>query len=702
MNDQIYNILDRIAVSQNGDRPAVLRELGAALASLDAAAWLDLKPQLEERLPLKSKELEALRADGRKQAETSERVEKKLKEEESRAAAALAAAARGETSAGPAYEMQTGAAGTPMLYWRKPTPDGVIPTRVADCVPRVTAEKVRHAAAGGMDRWLTIELATARGLRLFDVLPDDLADPRRFYAACIRAAGSEARLSNTSGTKHLTLAAFALADPDRAHSEVYEFTGWHEHDGALVYLSAAGAIGAPDDLTVDLGNLAAGAGVPGLQNFGPRDDGQDTLQTGLQALAGPVRGAFPDQVTLPGLAAVFLAPLLRWSPTLDRPTLHYIGTSGVRKSAWLGLLQAFFGLPEPALSWRGTANSIEIALSALRDAVVTVDDLKTSTSDHGAGTKIIQAYADRRGRSRATRGGELARARFVGGMLVSAGEDIHAGEASVAARALFVPIGAHDARLDTLSAAQHAATSLPTVTARYIAWLLQHQDTIGQRITEKFLSARKHYRELLSTHSGINDAGRVAVNCALLDMAAATAGDWLLDEGWDRERALEWWQATRKTLEHLAQLQAASIGQESAARAFLSALRALLDGRRLELAHPPEDAPIPALAGYSPTYPTATVAGWAIGKEIWLQPDLAMHEVRRWLSAQGRALPTERGIYAQLRDGGWLAETGQRTTVPKWIGGATRRVLVLKADALDDQADDFTEENFSTEGALHV
>lgn len=68
------------------------------------------------------------------------------------------------------------------------------------------------------------------------------------------------------------------------------------------------------------------------------------------------------------------------------------------RTALLALLQAFFGLQEPALSWRGTANSIEIALSALRDALVTVDDLKAGTSDRGAGVKVIQSYADGRGR----------------------------------------------------------------------------------------------------------------------------------------------------------------------------------------------------------------------------------------------------------------------------------------------------------------
>lgn len=675
-------LLQRLETCRNGDRPDALRGLGDYLAGLDAAGLAAVRPDLLKLPDLRAADLDGLRADALRRME-----------EERRAQAALDAADAGEVDSDASYSVQIGLAGTPYLVWHKRTPDGVTPVIMAHFAPRVTGETVRHKSNGETMRVLTVEIATPRGARVMDVLPEDLADSRRFLTCCYNALGGDLVLSSTTAAKHLPIAATVLADKERERSEVYEFTGWHDRDGAPVYLAAGGAIGTGDAVTVDLAGLAAGAGVPALAGFGPRDDGDEALAVALAAIGGPVRRAFTDSVTLPGLAAVWLAPLLRFSPTVDRPALHYIGTSGVRKSAQLALLQAFYGLPEPALSWRGTANSIEIALSALRDALVTVDDLKAGTSDRGAGVKIIQAYADRRGRSRATRTGELATARFVGGLLVSAGEDIPSGEASVAARALFVPVPANAANLEELTAAQAAAPNLPTATARYIAWLLVWRDDLAAVLSERFTAARAHYRQALARRSGINDAGRVAVNCALLDMGASVGADWLRSAGWTADQANEYLQATREVLRRLALLQAEAIGEESAALSFLAGLRALLDGRRVELVEVEAGKSLPALAGCAASTAGGLVIGWRQDDALLLQPDLALAEVRRWLSSQGRQLPTDKGLYAQLRDGGYLAETsGDKSTAVRWIAGRSQRVLTLKAGALSEPAGDAPEE----------
>lgn len=86
-------------------------------------------------------------------------------------------------------------------------------------------------------------------------------------------------------------------------------------------MAAAGALGTGDALTVDLSQawlLALGSLLWPV--FGPRDDGDETLVASLNAIAGPVRRSFKDAVILPALAAVFLALLLRFSPTVDRPS----------------------------------------------------------------------------------------------------------------------------------------------------------------------------------------------------------------------------------------------------------------------------------------------------------------------------------------------------------------------------------------------
>lgn len=681
----IVKITERLGACKNGDRPAVRRELGDLLATLDHAAWIDTKPELLASTDLKASDAEKLRRDGLGRQEQRRRKS----EERSKSERSTSQAPDGGEAKEAAYFSKRGVAGTPLLYWRKPTTDGTVPVLLAHFVPTITAESLRHKASGETLRIFTVELDLPRGVRTMELVSEQVADDRAFYTACVNCAGGDLLLATIAAKKHLAEAAKTLASPDREQSELYEFTGWHERDGRLVYLAAAGAIGTEKPLAVDLSGLALGTGVPALANFGPRDDGDDSLREALDALAGPVRGCFPDLVTLPGLAAVFLAPLLHFSPTIDRPGLHFIGTTGVRKSAWLAIMQAFYGLTEPALSWRGTANSIEIALSSLRDALVTVDDLKTGTSDRGAAVKILQSYADRRGRSRATRTGELAQARFVGGLLVSAGEDVPSGEASVAARSLFVPVGADDSRLDRLTQAQEAAPQLATLTARYIGWVIDHQDDIGESMRETFIEARARFRQILANRKGMNDAGRVAVNCALLETGMVIGCQWLQAVGWSERTAQEWLESTQEALATLAYSQAEAIGEESAALGFLRALRALLDSRRAELATVEDGHKLPDLAGCAPSAPGAVMIGWRTKDGLLLQPEVTMREIRLWSGQGMRGEVSKRGLYAQLRDGGWLAKVdpGGKTEVVYKIGGRAQRVLVLRTDALSENGD---------------
>jgi hypothetical protein len=257
----------------------------------------------------------------------------------------------------------------------------------------------------------------------------------------------------------------------------------------------------------------------------------------------------------------------------------------------------------------------------------------------------------------------------------------------VAARSLFIPVGVNDARLDVLSEAQALAGQLPTLTARYLAWLIGKQDTIGRDMAAIFEAARARYRVLLSNRKGLNDAGRVATNCALLETGAAIGCQWLQAAGWTAAAASEWLEATRAALETLAFTQAEAIGEESAALAFLRALRALLDSRRAELAHAEEGKSLPDLAGCAPSAPAAVMIGWRQGDMLFLQPDIVLAEVKNWQSRQGQRVEvTKRGLYAQLRDGGWLAAVDPegRTEVNKRIGGRPRRVLALRAAALGD------------------
>lgn len=674
-------LLTRLENSRNGDRPEALRGLGDWLATLDTAGLAAVRPDLLRLDGLRAADLDGLRADGLRRLD-----------EQRRAQAALDAAEAGDVDSDASYAVQMGAAGTPFLVWHKRTPDGVTPVILAHFAPRVIGEMVRHRPGGETTRVLSVEIATPRGPRTMDVLPEDLADPRRFLTCCYNALGADLVLSSTAASRHLPLAATVLADPERPRSEVFEFTGWHERDGRLVYLSAGGAIGTDDPLTVDLSNMAAGTGCFPLANFGPRDDGDEALQAALAALSGPVRACLGDRVMLPQLAAVALAPALRWAPITELPVLHAMGVTGRGKTRSARILQAFYGLDRPALSWGWTQTAIEIVASSLRDCVVCIDDLKASTCDPRVAVKTMQRWADRRPRVRSNRSGSgLIGSPHIASLMLSNGEDLPAGEASVAARALFIPVETDAFNEDAFRAAEAALPVLSTLTARYIRWLAENQDGVGALIGESFNDARRRYLAHLVGRTRVNDAGRVASSCALLETGAMLLTRFLRTAPWPDDQAGEWMAATQDALEAIASAQAGMIDEESSAMLFLSAIAALLDQREVELVPVEAGKSCPPLAGCSADKPGARLIGYRRENEILLDPALALPAVRQWLQRQGLSRPVEtNGLYAQLRSGGYLARVDKDKTavVHKLSDRTQRRFLALKSTSIDQLADD--------------
>jgi len=564
---------------------------------------------------------------------------------------------------------------------------------IARFVPRVIAETKRHKSDGEVVRTFDLQVNTWRSKPVISITPEVLADTRRFFAACMGAVGADARLIDPGAARYLPLASMELAPEDRPRETIYEMTGWQEVGGNLCYLSPAGGVGVPQGVKVDLSNLEAGIGLSqdGLSVAGVADGGDDVFAAGLQALLSPVLNSFPRPVMLPALGFTFLAPLMHWSPVPDRPALHFIGSTGTRKTALLGLLQAFYGCPRFLLSWQSTGNHLEIAMSQTRDMLVSVDDLKANVSDRGVGRRVLQSYADRRGRGRATRSGELARARFAGGLLVSAGEDIPEGEASIAARSLFVTIQRGAADLEQLTLAQQAVSSLPTVTARYIDWLLdQGAEAVRRELGERFVAHRAYYRESLADVQGVNDAGRVATSCALILAGAQFLYEFLQSvDAVSAQQQEEMVLHTQLELLELAHSQARVMVEETYAQTFLSALRTMLETRDLYLAPVEEDKGPQPLGSVSPPVdypPAAKVVGWRMADgEIWLRPDAILSLMAPWLTRQGKAFPSREGLYRQLDDAGVLVrKSGDKSTYVVKIDGQPTRVLALSPTALDE------------------
>lgn len=562
---------------------------------------------------------------------------------------------------------------------------------IAWFIPRVLSEKIRHKANGETARDLDLEIQTWRSTVTARIDPETIADARRFYSACVRACGADARLIDPGATKYLAQAALELAPSDRERSTIYEMTGWQEIDGKLCYLSPAGGVRQPANVHVDLGNLEAGIGLSqaGLSIQGVADKGDQAFQEGIESLISML-DSYPRSVTLPAVGFVFLAPLMRWSPIPDRPALHFVGSTGTRKTALLGVLQSFYGCPRFLLSWQSTGNSLEIAMSQTRDMLITVDDLKQNMGDRNIGRRVIQSYADRSGRGRATSRGELAAARFAGGLMASAGEDIPEGEASIAARSLFVTIAKGAANLERITVAQEAgaAGALATVTARYIAWLLDSER--GGAISVAIRENREYFREGLGENPGVNDAGRVATSCALILTGMQQACAFLQEcQAIQPELLQELETQTRIELLELGIGQARIMVRESYAQGFISAVRTLIETRGAYLVPVEQGQPLEGLehAKIPGNYPTtAKACGWELEHEIWLRPDAIWAEVASFLSRQGKAMPSREGLYRQLDDIGALArKSGDKSTYVAKVGAKSARVLALLKSALDER-----------------
>lgn len=394
---------------------------------------------------------------------------------------------------------------------------------------------------------------------------------------------------------------------------------------------------------------------------------------------------------LPQLAAVFLAPILRWAPIGELPVLHMMGATGKGKTRSAKILQAFYGMDRPAASWGWTQASIEVVGAALRDCVVCIDDLKSSTCDPKIAVRTMQRWADRRPRVRSNRSGSgLVGSPHIGSLMLSNGENLPSGEASVASRSLLIPVWNETFNEDAFRQAEAVLDALPTLTARYITWLIDKQADLPGMVSEAFNEARPRYHAYIAGKTRISDAGRVASSCALLETGASIMADFLQTAGWTPTETAAWVAQTRIALENLAMAQAGMIDDESVARRFLQSITALLDSHKVELQPVVDnvsDRACPKLVHCVTKTAGAVLIGWHRGEEVLLDPTLTWSTVQTWLRQQGAPGLDRSEVYTQLRSGGYLSRWDKdQLAVLLRVGtghqGKPQRVLALKAAAL--------------------
>ncbi len=317
--------------------------------------------------------------------------------------------------------------------------------------------------------------------------------------------------------KHLAPAILSLSGsyPTRT---CYRFMGWTQIDERWTYVSpgvcvnAEGKIENPPEVELDAR----------LRDYGLQDADWDDCLSAFEAMI-PV---FPKQLA-PACIAFALLPLVqRFFPTAaPRPAIHLAGTYGSGKSELAALMSSFYGTfsrDTPPAQWGDTINTVEAMGYPLANALYWVDDYKSIYADERTFTRFLQSYSRGMGRGRLTREAKLRQERPCRGLVLSTGETVLEGEASVLSRMLVLDVPPWEHRDPgglLLAQADLLRQHLSGFTVQFAAWIAQQveeHDLIAD-ISRRFTNNVNGYRKKLAALGGSQaNTGRIIQNWAVL------------------------------------------------------------------------------------------------------------------------------------------------------------------------------------------
>jgi hypothetical protein len=389
---------------------------------------------------------------------------------------------------------------------------------------------------------------------------------------------------------------------------------------------------------------------------------------------------FPKQLAPTCIAFALLPVVQRFFPAAaPRPAIHLAGTYGSGKSELAALMSSFYGVfsrDTPPSQWGDTINTVEAMGYPLADALYWVDDYKSIYADERTFTRFLQSYSRGMGRGRLTREAKLRQERPCRGLLLSTGETVLEGEASVLSRMLVldVPPWEHrDPGGKLLAQADLLRQHLSGFTVEFATWIAQQveeQDLVAD-LTRRFASNVEGYRKKLAAVGGSQaNTGRIVQNWAVLVTVYQLVWKFLETKG--SVDVLPGWQDVI--------LQTAqAVRQERASEVFLNNLGQLLASGEVMLAtdmkQPEEPRPGTTLIGYRDT------------RYLYLLPEVAYREVNRVQPLRF----TVAAIGTQLREEGVLIPGNSDTHLTTQMRVKENRVRVwrLKSEILTgDSGDD--------------
>ena len=519
------------------------------------------------------------------------------------------------------------------MVYRRETVRGPVEKTVAAWEGRVRERISQVNDDGQVEHVTALELRSEQQTLTLNVPSEMFGDDaalRRFIAG----QAGEAFTVRAGMGQHLAPAILSLSG-EYPRRTCYRMMGWTHINDRLAYVApgvcvnAEGLIAEPPEVELDTRlrdyRLQTAAWEDGLRAF--------------EAMI-PV---FPKELAPTCIAFALLPLVQRFFPSAaPRPAIHLAGTYGSGKSELAALMCCFYGAfsrDTPPAQWGDTINTVEALGYPLANALYWVDDYKHIYADERTFTRFLQSYSRGMGRGRLTREARVRQERPCRGTILSTGETVLEGEASVLSRMLVLevpPWEKRDPGGKLLKQADPLRQHLPGFTVQFAAWIAGQVEggDLVNRLSREFALSVEGYRDKLRG-AGITlaNTGRVVQNWAVLVTVYRLLREFLIAV--DADDVLPSWQ---DVIIETAQ----TVRQERASEVFLNALSQLLASGDVMLAtdiRNPEDP-----------RPGTTLVGYRDTQYVYLLPEVAFNVVNRMQPLRF----TASAIGSQLREDGWL------------------------------------------------
>jgi hypothetical protein len=473
-------------------------------------------------------------------------------------------------------------------------------------------------------------------------------------------------------TDHVAYA-IRLYSGDVPRRTIFTHLGFRRVESGLVYLHAAGAIGAK--------NIEVDVARDGLQRYALPDSAEDArgaMRVSLDFLSSGL-----PQVVYPAWALPWRAALCEFLRCTVMP--HWVGGSGKLKSSLAAAILAHHGdfrtkedLPG---RWEFTDNILEKGSFLAKDVLFVIDDLNPES------TRIRKEELERRFSRIAASVGNLTGRRRMGsnlatrleyfprGLVLSTGEYTANLPSSRLARIFPIPFDEGAVDPEKLGELQKKLHVLPHVMRAFIEHLRSQDESFRERLKEKFERYREDALELRGLHSRLPENVSHLYLGFELGMTFAVTLDAIEKTLAQAHIARAW-----EIFCTLAREHGRVIGEERPVAAFLGTIEEALAQGRAWLADPSTGLLASGDAGVG-----SEKLGWADGEGIYLLPAAAYKFASGRLEYRGGVQVSERALHKLLEEDRKLLRSESepdRLTPNKWCEDTTHRVLWLRRDSI--------------------